>query len=624
MSNAAATIVPTLTNVENLHLLDNVHETRDVTSIAGLNSLELDAGTATAATAADTVITLGAGQSLILDSITDASGAAADVADQEGIDITTAASITSLDLGLDGVGAAGNADLDLTLTSATLATLNVTSTGANVVSMTAGGLTTLNVGGSGSTVFTAAPAGLTTVNAATASGALTLDLQAGTANATITGGTAGDTITANLANNITVAGGAGNDIVTLANATAANLVSAIGSADAISGGDGIDTLALIAAGAVSIAGDSAADRGVITGFEQLRVTDDLNNSTFDISQYGINYLQVGADITNAAATVNGFTSGATVEFRDANATAATQFGLIVGMTGATGAGTNDDTLNLVLNDDLVNQATAGAADGESIQIEVGVQGINKLNVSTADRSNTDGATSRDDGYTLTLANDNNVDTITATGSNELAFTSTASTAALQTVDASALTGDLIVNLATNGLTQGVVVTGGAGANTITGTGFADQLTGGARADVITGGDGTDQMTGGGGNDTFAFATGDNAGADGAAVADVITDFLVGSDNLQFTGVADVVSVQQAAVQTAVSALAAGATEAQIATAMANANTTDLGVSFAVFEGNTYAYFETTGATATHVEADNILVELTGVTTLPTFAADVVA
>jgi Ca2+-binding RTX toxin-like protein len=152
----------------------------------------------------------------------------------------------------------------------------------------------------------------------------------------------------------------------------------------------------------------------------------------------------------------------------------------------------------------------------------------------------------------------------------------------------------------------------------------DTITGSALVDVIDGGDGTDTMTGNGGVDVFTFALGDNAGADGAAVPDIITDFVAGTDNLQFAGVVDVVSVQQAAVQAAVTALAAGSTDAQIATAMALANTTDLGVAFAVFNGNTYVYHEATGATATHVEAGNLFIQLTGVTVLPTFAADVVA
>jgi Ca2+-binding RTX toxin-like protein len=168
------------------------------------------------------------------------------------------------------------------------------------------------------------------------------------------------------------------------------------------------------------------------------------------------------------------------------------------------------------------------------------------------------------------------------------------------------------------------VLGTAVSDNITGGAGADTLFGGAGNDTITGGTGADVLSGGTGVDTFSFAAGAGGGADGAAVADVITDFVASTDKLQFTGVTDVVSVQQTAVQLAVTALAAGSTEAQIATAMALANTTNLGVSFAVFAGNTYVYFETVGATGTHVEAANVFIRLTGVTTLPTFAADVVA
>lgn len=172
----------------------------------------------------------------------------------------------------------------------------------------------------------------------------------------------------------------------------------------------------------------------------------------------------------------------------------------------------------------------------------------------------------------------------------------------------------------------LAVFAGATANddALVGTANADTINGFAGDDTITGGKGADVLTGGDGADTFVFTYGDNAGADGAAVADIITDFVVGTDKLQFTSITDVVSGQQTDVQAAVTALAANSTAAQIATAMANANTTDLGVSFAVYNGDTYVYLEKTGATATHVEADNIFIKLTGVTTLPTFAADVVA
>jgi Ca2+-binding RTX toxin-like protein len=199
-----------------------------------------------------------------------------------------------------------------------------------------------------------------------------------------------------------------------------------------------------------------------------------------------------------------------------------------------------------------------------------------------------------------------------------------------TIDATAATGNAIAitggsaNDVLTGTALADIITGGAGNDAIVGLAGNDTINGGDGTDTITGGGGVDTMTGGAGADTFAFAALDVFGADGAAVADVIADFTVGTDKLQFTAFADVVSPQQAAVQAAVTALAAASTDAQIATAMAAANTTDLAVSFAVFGGNTYAYAETTGATATHVANANIFVKLTGVTTAPTFVVDVVA
>jgi hypothetical protein len=50
----------------------------------------------------------------------------------------------------------------------------------------------------------------------------------------------------------------------------------------------------------------------------------------------------------------------------------------------------------------------------------------------------------------------------------------------------------------------------------------------------------------------------------------------------------------------------------------------LGVSFATFGGDTYVLYETTAASTTFVVANDIFIKLTGVTTIPTFAADVTA
>lgn len=512
-----------------------------------------------------------------------------------------------------------------------VATVNVTSTGANNISLanTGAAIATLNISGAGTTtVWGTTAATVTTLNASSATGAVTIDLSASTgANQTVTGGSGNDTLTVDLARNITLDAGAGNDVVVLANPTAGNLSSTTGAADSIKGGAGTDTLSLTAAGAAALAGDTTADRAVISGFEQLRVTTDLTSNGFDISAFGLNYLQVGADITTAAATVSGFTSGATVEFRDANATAATQFALNVGMTGATGAGTPDDLLNLKLNDNLVNQATAGAVDTESIQIEVGISGINKLVVTTADRDNTDGATARDDGYTLTLTNDNSLTLLTASGANELAFTSAASTAALATVNAADLSGDLILNLTTNGLTQGVVITGGSGTNTITATGFADTITGGARADTITAGAGADTITGGAGADTFVFAASSSGGTPSATVFDTITDFAKASDIIDFgaqalslsTDASSTASVGVAAINAEGIATfnAADDTLAEMIVAV-NAGLaagTEATGQVAIFTNGSDSYLYVYDNTADTVDTADVLIKLTGVTGL---------
>lgn len=620
-----------MTNVENLWIQDTVHESINASAITGLTSLEQTGGTTIAA--GTITNTMGAGQSLTLANMTDGNDAA-DGANQGAITIAAAsAAVTSQALKLNGVGAQAAAtvsnDLDLDLSGTGIATLSVTATGTNNISLsnTGGALANVTVAGAGSLVVWGTTATtITSFDASAATGAVTVDLSASTgANQTIKGGSAGDTFTADLARNITLDAGAGNDTVTLANPTAANLSSTTGAADSIKGGDGTDTLVVTAAGAAAIAGDAAADRAVITGFEVLRASSDLNGQAFDISTLGINHLQVNAATTTAAATVSGFTSGATVEYRAAADSTGATGQLNIGMTGATNAGTPDDLLNVKLNSDLVAQTVAA----DAFEFRVGVSGINKLVVTTADRDNTDGATNRDDGYILTLANDNNLTSITASGAAELSFTSTASTAALATVNATDLSGDLILNLATNGLTQGVTVTGGSGANTITGTGFGDVITGGSRADTITLGAGADTVTGGAGADIFIFTEAtDFTAATAAALAgaaDVITDFAKASDVIRLdTSTWSVVTNATAAVGTAsinaegiASFNAADDTLAEMITAVEagiNAGGVAAAGQFAIFTLGSDSYiFESNGTDG--VDAGDMLIKLTGVTGL---------
>lgn len=159
---------------------------------------------------------------------------------------------------------------------------------------------------------------------------------------------------------------------------------------------------------------------------------------------------------------------------------------------------------------------------------------------------------------------------------------------------------------------------------IGGTG-ADTLIGGAGVDFIAGGLGIDTLTGGDGADIFVF-DGTQGVTNNATVGtfDTIPDFVSGIDKLQFTSVIAVASAQQTVVQTAITQLSSTATTTDIANAMSNANTTDLGVSFATFNGDTYVLFERTGANTAFTVTDDIFIRLSGITTLPTFATDVVA
>jgi Ca2+-binding RTX toxin-like protein len=72
--------------------------------------------------------------------------------------------------------------------------------------------------------------------------------------------------------------------------------------------------------------------------------------------------------------------------------------------------------------------------------------------------------------------------------------------------------------------------GNAGANRLSGGAGNDRLVGGDGADVLIGGTGDDQLIGGLHNDTFMFFT---RAYSYPAAADVITDFQVGVDVLEF-------------------------------------------------------------------------------------------
>lgn len=114
---------------------------------------------------------------------------------------------------------------------------------------------------------------------------------------------------------------------------------------------------------------------------------------------------------------------------------------------------------------------------------------------------------------FSLINAGPVDTVTITGTSDLSLSITGLTAANTKIDASASTGNNILDLSS--IVNNLSVTGGAG------------------NDKIIIGSGVDIISGGAGADTFDFAPGTSGLTLGAI--DIVTDFVSGVDSLEFHG-----------------------------------------------------------------------------------------
>ncbi|MFZ5931769.1 MAG: DUF4214 domain-containing protein [Pseudomonadota bacterium] len=394
------------------------------------------------------------------------------------------------------------------------------------------------------------------------------------------------TVAAGNTQNMTITGGSGSDII--------NMVGSYTNLDILDGGAGTDRLTVANAQAVG----AVAAQTNVKNFEVLGLN---TGSAGAITPgfFGATGLRFGANMAGAT-TVNYSTGTANtldlVTFNDGG------FALTVNVAGSA----TTDVLGVT-----IGSATPPAAGNAFGAGGVVINGAETINLASVGGANTFGGV-------FTVTDTAALQKITITGDQAITFTGVVTA---DEVNASGTTGTASLTL-TAGTANASTIVGTANADILVGSAFNDIITGAAGLDTITGGSGADILTGGTEVDTFIFNGAAAATTSGITVGDTITDFALGADKIQFTGVTEVVSGQQAAVVTAVSALATGSTAAQIATAMATANTTNLGVSFATFAGDTYIYFETTGA-GTGVAADDVFIKLAGVTTLPSFATDLI-
>ena len=311
----------------------------------------------------------------------------------------------------------------------------------------------------------------------------------GTGNDTLIGGAGIDTITNGGGTRDNVDGGAGNDIV-VATLTAGNTIV---------GGEGTDVLSLAVAATASTATG-------VSGFETFRLT---ANTTQDMIQFIDN---------NTFTRIEAELGGATTAFSNVGQTVTTFATTIAGNTStfARLVDTSSNSLDVVLLGAVTT--TALTADNEET-----------INLST---SSAVGAT------TLATLTATDLHTLNITGTNAITITNpiaanTTTAGTTLTINASANTGG--VSLSAVNSTIVANITGSANAaNTLVGTGGSDTITGGGLVDNITGGIGYDTLVGGAGGDNFIFAdtaTG-TPSATGSAF-DVISDYVSGSDVIDF-------------------------------------------------------------------------------------------
>ena len=385
--------------------------------------------------------------------------------------------------------------------------------GANTTALTTvtiADIETLNVSSTGTNVLgTVVAAAATTVNV-TGTGTLSATLASAaitTIDASASTGAMTLIATASAGNTQTITTGTGVDTIT-------TTYAGLAGTDTINLGDGVDSLIFTDVATFNDAA-TAARLAKVTGVEKLGTV-------------GVALTIDGDNVSQNIFTTSGVGSFA---ITDAANNTTLEFGAGVAGVSTAALKLGASTLNVELNG-----STAAAADASN---GLTVTGSSTINVESNGTAGV--ATNVLD---LTAADNQSV---VITGSQALTLTTTnAPSTTGFSIDGSAATGVL----------------------NITGTNDIDIIKGGSAADTISGGLGADEMTGNGGADTFTVET---AAPATAAAADIVTDFLSGTDKLSFNtntptavGSAANYSEGTAAVATYAAALAAATTALGVA------------------------------------------------------------
>lgn len=487
----------------------------------------------------------------------------------------TAATTLALNVDNLGVDAAGTIALGGVYT-----TLNLTAASDSAFELTGAGVQTLTVAGAG--IADLGATALAALKTVTVTGAAGVKVASTTATAVNTSASTGHSTITIDGTKATYTGGAGIDDVTLSTVAPTKAIN-LGAGDdsltleagtdsstgLLSGGDGTDTLVMVAADAAS-ASLATAFATKISGFEKLSVTGSTTDVVDLANLDNISYVISSGNTTSLE--LNNFAADGTLEL--------TGTGVLTTVVLADDTGTAD-----ALN--IVTKAEAAESFGKVV-----VTGIESVNLTATDTKASSIQT-----HTINLESAD-LKSVTITGNAKVDLTANTANVKLAMVDGSAMTASLTAS--TNGtLTQ--TIKGGAGADTLTATGSGDVLIGGAGNDtlIVTGNLAT--LTGGAGNDTFNVAD-PTTSVNGYAT---ITDLTAG-DIIKFAASADnFIASKISQADTAV--FQDFANEA--------INSTDMGdVSWFQVGGNTYVIDNVSNGTS-FVNGQDVIVKITGLVDL---------
>jgi hypothetical protein len=246
------------------------------------------------------------------------------------------------------------------------------------------------------------------------------------------------------------------------------------------------------------------------------LTISMNNIGNDAATVGV--ITLDADVTALTiASANDDETAATT-FNEISATGLTSVTITDAVTDADGVATRENVIDLDDTTSLVTVDASGAIGGVSLALD-GLADAATINLLQVDDNDDD---ARDD-LSITFVGDTGADDVTITGGDDIEEI-TITNGDLDDLSINTAGGNDVINL-TGATGDNIEITTGAGNDTVTGTADDEEYNLGAGNDIFNQSGGGDQIVTGAGTDEYnldAFTTtGD----------DVITDFTVGTDNI---------------------------------------------------------------------------------------------